>query len=64
MKAETETSIIEAVRSWKEQNAGKHGFDIDRIISDARKRESESAETLLSPKVAKPAEHAPRNVDR
>jgi len=42
-------TIIEKVRSWKEQNAAECDFDVDRIIASAREREEESSERVLDP---------------
>ncbi|MEO0413991.1 MAG: hypothetical protein AAF226_03450 [Verrucomicrobiota bacterium] len=49
MIAEKEQTIIEKVRSWKEQNAAISDFDIDRIIASAQQREGRSDHVLLEP---------------
>lgn len=49
MKSKQEMTIIEEVRSWKEQNAAEYGFDVDRIIASAREREAKSSERVLDP---------------
>ena len=51
MNTDNELSIIETVRSWKEQNASEYDFDIERIIASAQERESNSSEKFLDPPV-------------
>ena len=47
MNTDNELSIIETVRSWKEQNASEYDFDIERIIASAQERESNSSENFF-----------------
>lgn len=49
MIAKQEITIIERVRSCKEQNAAEFDFDVDRIIASAREREKVSVESVLDP---------------
>lgn len=47
MIANEETTIIEQVRAMKEANAGKHDFDVARIIASARLRQEESGHRII-----------------
>jgi len=47
MIANSETSIIEEVRSMKESNAAKHNFDVSQIIAAARRRQEVSGHLII-----------------
>ena len=47
MIANTDTTIIEEVRSMKEANAAKYDFDVARIIQAARKRQETSGRRII-----------------
>jgi len=47
MIADTQTLIIEEVRSAKEANAAKHNFDVARIIASARQRQEASGRRII-----------------
>ena len=47
MKTETQESIIEHVRSLKEENAAEHGFSLKAIIESARQRQDASGRRII-----------------
>ncbi len=47
MIAETQESIIEHVRSLKEENAAEHGFSLKAIIESARQRQEASGRRII-----------------
>ncbi|MFT5471306.1 MAG: hypothetical protein ACI8UO_006439 [Verrucomicrobiales bacterium] len=47
MIANTEMTIIEEVRAFKEANAAQHDFDISRIIAAARQRQESSDRKII-----------------
>ena len=47
MITETQQSIIEHVRSLKEENAAEHGFSLEAIIESARKRQESSGRRII-----------------
>ena len=47
MITEAQQSILEHVRSLKEENAAEHGFSIEEIIESARRRQEESGRRIL-----------------
>ena len=52
---ETTDEVVREVRKIKEALAESMGFDIDRILKDARQRQKESGRTVLSPPVRQDA---------
>ena len=48
---ETKDEIIQETRRIKEALAKSRGFDIDRILKDARLRQGKSGRKILSPPV-------------
>lgn len=47
----TTDEVIQEVRTIKENLARSMGFDIDRILDDAREKQKESGRTILSPPI-------------
>jgi len=47
MKTETQGSIIEHVRSLKEENAAEYGYSLEAIIASARKRQDSSGRRII-----------------
>ena len=50
---ETRDEVLHEVRRIKETLAESMGYDIDRMLDDARRREKESGRTVLPPPVRK-----------
>jgi hypothetical protein len=48
---ESRDEVIQEVRKIKAALAESMGFDIDRILEDARKKQNEGGRTVLSPPV-------------
>ena len=48
---QTTDEVVEQVRRIKGALAESMGFDIDRILEDARQKQKESRRTVLSPPV-------------
>jgi hypothetical protein len=46
---ETTDEVIQEVRRIKEALGASLGFDVDRILEDARKKQNESGRTILPP---------------
>lgn len=49
---ETVDEVMQEVRKIKEALAERMGFDIDRILEDARRRQQESGRRVISPPCA------------
>ena len=47
MKTEIEESIIEHIRSLKEENAAEYGFSLEGIINAARERQEVSGRRVI-----------------
>lgn len=47
MKTETQQSIIEHIRSLKEENAAEHGYSLEAIIASARERQEASGRRVI-----------------
>lgn len=47
MKTDTEESIIEHVRSLKEENAAEYGYSLEAIIASARERQEASGRRII-----------------
>ncbi len=47
MKTEIEESIIEHIRSLKEENAAEYGFSLEAIINAARERQEVSGRRVI-----------------
>jgi hypothetical protein len=47
MIAETQMTIVERVRSHKENVAARHDFDVARIVADARLRQERSDRRVI-----------------
>lgn len=47
MIAEVEDSIIEHIRSIKEENAAQHGYSVRAIIEAARERQNSSGREVI-----------------
>lgn len=47
MKTDTQQSIIEHVRSLKEENAAEHGYSLEAIIAAARERQEASGRRII-----------------
>ena len=47
MIPKTQQSILEHVRSLKEENAAEHGYSIKKIIESARLRQEESGRRII-----------------
>jgi len=47
MITDTHMTIVEEVRSFKEAVAAKHGFDVARIVDDARQRQETSGRRII-----------------
>ncbi len=56
--------IVEEVRSIREKQAEAHGFDIRKIMADARARQGTSGHPLVSFIKNKRRPHAKRNTVR
>ena len=52
---ETTDEIVKEIRRAKEILAESMGFDIDRILEDARQKQKESGRKILSPPVRQDA---------
>ncbi len=52
---ETADEIVKEIRRAKEILAESMGFDIDRILEDARQKQNESGRKILSPPVRQDA---------
>jgi hypothetical protein len=48
---ETTDEVVQEVRRIKENLAKAFDFDVDRILDDARRRQTESPRTVLPPPV-------------
>ncbi len=46
---ETTDEVLKEMREIKEKLAASMGFDLDRILADARQRQSEDGRKVLSP---------------
>ena len=44
---ETETSIIQQVRQWKQDNAAEHDFNLAKILEAARVRQEKSGRRII-----------------
>lgn len=47
MKTDIEESIIEHIRSLKEENAAEYGFSLEAIINAARERQEVSGRRVI-----------------
>ncbi len=47
MITEAQQSILEHVRSLKEENAAEHGYSIKKIIESARRRQEKSGRRII-----------------
>jgi len=47
MKTDTQESIIEHIRSLKEENAAEHGYSLEAIIASARERQEASGRLII-----------------
>jgi hypothetical protein len=47
MITETQQTILEHVRSLKEENAAEHGFSLEAIIESARQRQEASGRRII-----------------
>jgi hypothetical protein len=47
MKTDTQESIIEHIRSLKEENAAEHGYSLEAIIASARERQEASGRRII-----------------
>ncbi len=47
MTTDTQQSIIEHVRSLKEENAAEHGYSLEAIIASARERQEASGRCII-----------------
>ena len=47
MTTETQESIIEHVRSLKEENAAEYGYSLEAIIASARERQESSGRRII-----------------
>ena len=47
MITETQQSILEHVRSLKEENAAEHGYSIKKIVESARLRQEQSGRRII-----------------
>jgi len=56
--------IVEEVRSIREKQAESHGFDIRKIIADAKSRQGTSGHPLVSFAKGKRPRHAKRKTVR
>ncbi len=54
MTTETQESIIEHIRSLKEENAAEYGYSLEAIIASARERQNSSGRRII--RLTKPGE--------
>ena len=47
MTTETQESIIEHIRSLKEENAAEYGYSLEAIIASARERQNSSGRRII-----------------
>ena len=47
MTTETQESIIEHIRSLKEENAAEYGYSLEAIIASARERQNSSGRHII-----------------
>ena len=47
MTTETPESIIEHIRSLKEENAAEYGYSLEAIIASARERQNSSGRRII-----------------
>lgn len=63
MKTETRESILDHIRSLKEENAAEHGFSLEAIIASARERQEASGRRIIRHTKGEKASASEREAD-